>query len=127
MRQMGGDQVVVVSAGSAPTAVRPETLAVLREFGIDPTGLAAKPLEQFVGESFEYIITVCDRVREMCPAFPGDPLHVHWSMPDPVAVEDPEQRQEAFRDAARELQTRIRYLLQLPHPATGERFRLPTL
>jgi protein-tyrosine-phosphatase/DNA-binding transcriptional ArsR family regulator len=127
MRQMGGDQVVVYSAGSLPTQVHPDTLTVLREFGIDPSGLSAKALDEFIGEPFDYIITVCDRVREVCPAFPGDPARRHWSMPDPVLVEDPDGRLAAFRTVARELQTRIRYLLLLPHPATGERLRLPFL
>jgi protein-tyrosine-phosphatase len=90
--------------------------------GIDTSGLYAKPLDQFVGDSFDYIITVCDRVRDICPAFPSDPAQAHWSIADPVMVEGPEERAKAFRQVAVELQTRIRYLLLLPHPATGERF-----
>ncbi len=124
MRQMGGDQVEVYSAGSMPTEVHPDTIALLRQLGIDPERHYAKPLEAFAGQSFDYIITVCDRVREHCPVFPGDPVQIHWSMPDPVAIDDPERRQRAFRDIARDLTTRIRYLLLLPHPATGQRLRL---
>jgi protein-tyrosine-phosphatase/DNA-binding transcriptional ArsR family regulator len=121
MRSMGGDQVVVYSAGSAPTEVDPEALATLYEVGIDTSGLYAKPLEQFVGEQFDYIITVCDRVRDVCPAFARDPAQAHWSIADPVEIEDPEQRVKAFQNTLTELQTRIRYLLLLPHPGTGER------
>lgn len=127
MRHMGGEYVEVASAGSAPTEVHPDVLAVLREWNIDASGLAAKPLQRFVGQTFDYIITVCDRVRDHCPTFPGDPKQIHWSMQDPVVVEDPDRRLAAFREVARELQTRIRYLLILPHPATGERFKLSHL
>jgi protein-tyrosine-phosphatase/DNA-binding transcriptional ArsR family regulator len=123
MRQMGGDQVEVYSAGSMPTGVHPDTITVLRELGIDTSALYAKSLDRFVAEPFDYIITVCDRVRDICPAFSGDPHQIHWSFPDPVVVEDPERRLKAFRQVASELQTRIRYLLLLPHPATGERLR----
>jgi protein-tyrosine-phosphatase/DNA-binding transcriptional ArsR family regulator len=121
MRSMGGDQVEVYSAGSAPIEVDPEALATLQEVGIDTTGLHAKSLEQFVGEQFDYIITVCDRVRDVCPAFLGDPAQAHWSIADPVVIEDTEQRAKAFQNTLTELQTRIRYLLLLPHPGTGER------
>jgi protein-tyrosine-phosphatase len=122
LRQMGGDQVEVYSAGSIPTEVHPETIATLQALGIDTSGLYAKSLDQFIGEPFDYIITVCDRVRDICPAFPNDPAQAHWSIADPVVVEDPDDRAKAFRVVAIELQTRIRYLLLLPHPGTGERF-----
>jgi protein-tyrosine-phosphatase/DNA-binding transcriptional ArsR family regulator len=121
MRWMGSVQVEVYSAGSIPTQVRPEALATLEEVGIDATGLHAKSVEQFVGGQFDYIITVCDRMRDVCPAFLGDPAQAHWSIPDPVDIEDPERRAKAFRATLTELQTRIRYLLLLPHPGAGER------
>lgn len=123
LRAMGGDQVAAFSAGSEPTAVDPDVIAVLREMGIDPMPLYAKPLSAFAGQHFDYIITVCDRVRNVCPEFPGDPEQAHWSVADPAVIEDPQRRRQAFRDVARELQTRIRYLLLLPHPGTGERLR----
>jgi protein-tyrosine-phosphatase/DNA-binding transcriptional ArsR family regulator len=122
LRQMGGAQVEVFSAGSAPTAVDPEAITTLQALGIGTNGLYAKSLDQFVGDSFDYIITVCDRVRDVCPAFPNDPAQAHWSIADPAVIEDLEQRAKAFYQVAVELQTRIRYLLLLPHPATGERF-----
>jgi protein-tyrosine-phosphatase/DNA-binding transcriptional ArsR family regulator len=126
LRHMGGDNVEVFSAGSMPTEVHPNTLVVLRELGIDTSNLSAKSLDQFLGESFDYIITVCDRVRDICPVFRGDPLEIHWSFPDPVVIEDPELQLAAFRRTATELQTRVRYLLLLPHPRTGERLPPPT-
>lgn len=124
LRQMGRDQVDVYSAGSMPTEVHPDAVAVVRELGLDPTPLYAKSLDRFLGERFDYIITVCDRVRDICPAFPGDPNQVHWSIADPVVIEDPERRLVAFHQVAYELQTRIRYLLLLPHPLTGQRLQV---
>jgi protein-tyrosine-phosphatase len=123
LRHMGGEQVF--SAGSMPTEVHPNTLLVLRELGIDTSRLYAKSFDQFQGESFDYIITVCDRVRDICPVFRDDPLEIHWSFPDPDVIEDPELQLAAFRRTATELQTRVRYLLLLPHPRTGERLPLP--
>jgi protein-tyrosine-phosphatase/DNA-binding transcriptional ArsR family regulator len=123
LRWMGGDQVEAFSAGSIPTEIHPDTLTVLHELGVDTSYLFAKPLDRFIGEPFDYIITVCDRVRDICPAFPGDPNQIHWSFADPVVVEDPDRRLTAFREVALELQTRIRYLLLLPQPATGQRLR----
>jgi ArsR family transcriptional regulator, arsenate/arsenite/antimonite-responsive transcriptional repressor / arsenate reductase (thioredoxin) len=125
LRHVGGDNVEVFSAGSVPTEVHPNTLVVLRELGIDTSTLYSKSLDQFLGESFDYIITVCDRVRDLCPVFRGDPFQIHWSFPDPVVVEDPEQQLAAFRRTASELQTRVRYLLLLPHLRTGERLAPP--
>lgn len=122
LRQMGGDQVEAFSAGSLPTEAHPEAIATLRGVGIDTTGLYAKSMEQYIGEPLDYIITVCDRVRDVCPSFPGDPAQAHWSIADPAVVEDPERRAKAFREVLSELRVRIRYLLLLPHPGTGERF-----
>jgi protein-tyrosine-phosphatase/DNA-binding transcriptional ArsR family regulator len=125
LRHMGGEQVDVFSAGSMPTEVHPNTLVVLGDLGIDSSKLYAKSLDQFLGESFDYIITVCDRVRDSCPVFRGDPFQIHWSFPDPDVIEDPEPQLAAFRQTAVELQTRVRYLLLLPHPRTGERMLPP--
>jgi hypothetical protein len=66
-------------------------------------------------------------VRESCPTFPDDPQQIHWSLPDPAAVEDAPARWRAFQQVFRELQVRIRYLLSLPHPATGQRFTIAPL
>lgn len=121
LRRMGGEHVEAYSAGSEPTGVHPETIALLREMGADPARHTAKSLERYRGQSFDYVITVCDRVREVCPSFAGDPTQAHWSFPDPLELDDPEQRRRMMRTIATELQTRIRYLLLLPHPSTGER------
>lgn len=121
LRYLGGPYVEVLSAGSAPAQVHPLTLELLAEWGIDPSQHVAKSLEQFRGQSFDYVITVCDRARDSCPTFPDDPAQIHWSIPDPLAIADEEQRRAAFLNVRRELSTRIRYLLSLPHPATSQR------
>ena len=113
MRQLGGDRVEVFSAGSEPSAIHPGAIRVLTSLGIDPNVHHAKHLNQYCNQSFDYIITVCDRVRETCPVFPGDPERIHWSFADPAMIEDEEQRQHAFDQTATQLMTRVRYLLTL--------------
>lgn len=69
-------------------------------------------MEEYLGQDFDYVITVCDRVREVCPILPGEPEHIHWSFPDPVAIEgNGKAKERAFEDTARELTIRIQYLL----------------
>jgi ArsR family transcriptional regulator, arsenate/arsenite/antimonite-responsive transcriptional repressor / arsenate reductase (thioredoxin) len=125
LRFLGGDKVEAYSAGSYPTQVHPETLDLLWEWGIDTSELRSKPLSRFLDQTFDYILTVCDRVREECPLFPGDPIQMHWSIPDPLAIEDWEERHKAFCAIRQELRTRIQYLLLVPEPATHRRIRWP--
>ncbi len=127
MRYLGGEGVEVHSAGSEPTAVHPDALALLVEWGIDTTRHTSKSLDPFAGQAFDYIITVCDRVRDQCPVFPDDPVRIHWSFPDPALVADDEERRRAFCTVRRELMTRILYLLNVPHPATGRRLAIRSL
>lgn len=112
LRAAGGERVEVFSAGNLVTAVHPLATRAAAERGIDISQQRAKHLDEFAGQPFDAIITVCDRVREVCPVFPGDPPHIHWSLPDPTAVSGPEEEQyQAFRQTAQELSTRITYLL----------------
>lgn len=113
LRHFGGGRVAAFSAGSAPATVHPDAVRVLTTMGIDISQQRAKHLEEFANQSFDYIITVCDRVREMCPRFPDDPEQIHWSFADPAAVEDADERARAFAQTAQQLVTRIRYLLTL--------------
>lgn len=122
LRHLGGDQVQAFSAGSEPTEVHPMTLELLEEQEIDARRHTSESMETFTDQQFDYVITVCDQVRENCPTFPGEPEQIHWSIPDPVVIEDDAERRAAFREIWGELNTRIRYLLLLPHPATGRRF-----
>ena len=106
--QMAGGAVEVASAGSRPKPLHPEAVRVMREHGIDISGCRSKHLEEFAGQRFGYVITLCDRVREVCPEFPGHPQLIHWSIADPAGEADP---RAAFRRVAAELRTRIGFLL----------------
>lgn len=110
--KLGGDQVEVFSAGSEPTSIHPLAIKVMSDIGIDLNQHRSKHLNEFEGQNFDYIVTVCDRVREVCPVFPADPEQIHWSIPDPVAIEGNWQIQErAFANIANELRTRIEFFL----------------
>ena len=104
--------VQAFSAGSHPGALHPNTVRVMAEHGIDVRGRAAKHLSVFSADRFDYVITLCDRVREVCPEFPGHPRHVHWSIPDPAAAGDTDEASyPVFQATAAELETRIGFLL----------------
>jgi protein-tyrosine-phosphatase len=112
LRLRSNGRVEVYSAGTEPTAVHPLAINALQEMGIDIAQQQPKSVQEFLGQNFDYIITVCDRAREVCPVFPGYPLQIHWSFPDPVEVEGSEsQRLAAFREIALQLNRRIGYLL----------------
>jgi len=108
LRHHSGDAVSVCSAGSAPKPVHRHAVTVMAERGIDLAGHRPKHLDEFTGRRFDYVITLCDRVREVCPEFPGDPRPVHWSIPDPAAQPD---GYPAFQRTATELADRIRFLM----------------
>lgn len=110
MRSLTHDGSRVASAGSHPTAVHPDAVSAMASLGIDIRTQQSKPLSAFAGQSFDYVITVCDRARETCPVFPGG-RQVHWGFPDPVSISDPEQRAHALADIARGLRARIAYFL----------------
>jgi protein-tyrosine-phosphatase/DNA-binding transcriptional ArsR family regulator len=112
MRSLAGNRVEVFSAGSEPQPIHPFALQAMAEIGIDISHQQPKHFDDFVGQTFDYIITVCDRVREVCPVFPGDPEHIHWSFPDPAEPEDGGAVQyTAFKQTGLQLTTRINHLL----------------
>jgi protein-tyrosine-phosphatase/DNA-binding transcriptional ArsR family regulator len=102
------------SAGSHPKPLHPNAVRVMRERGIEIAGRRSKHLGEFERERFDYVISLCDRVREVCPEFPGHPDVVHWSIPDPSREGSSDaERYPAFERTADELATRIRFLLEL--------------
>jgi protein-tyrosine-phosphatase len=112
LRHLSRGRIEAHSAGTHVESVHPLAVQVLAERQIDISGQRSKHLQAFVGQHFDYIITVCDRAREECPVFPGDPEQVHWSFADPAEVEGSDEvRRQAFADVARDLTTRINYLL----------------
>ena len=123
LRAWGGDRFEVFSAGTEATRVRPEAVEVMREIGIDLTDHESKTLEPFMGETFHWLITVCDQAAEACPTIPGVRQRAHWSIDDPSGVEGTEAaRLAAFRAARDHLRDRIHMFLlaagrdDLPRP-----------
>jgi protein-tyrosine-phosphatase len=105
-------RVEAFSAGSRPKPLHANTARVLRELGIDAGSRSSKHLSTFAAQRFDYVITLCDKVREVCPEFPGHPGYIHWSIPDPAASGDADRvTLPAFRRVAGELDRRLAYLL----------------
>jgi arsenate reductase len=103
-RSLAPEGVKISSAGSAPTAVRPEAIAVLREIGLDITGHHSKAVADIDASSVDAVITLCS--EEVCPVFLGKVYRLHWGLPDPAKVEG-EARLEAFRQTRDELRSRL--------------------
>lgn len=120
LRHLGGQHVAAFSAGSEPSQVHPQAVRAMAALDIDIGQQQSKHLDTFAGQSFDYIITVCDRVREVCPLFPTDPERIHWSFADPAALEDESARERAFQQTAQQLVTRARHLLTLIHEGQRE-------
>ena len=114
LRRDGGDRFEVVSAGVSPRGVHPMTIKALDRVGIDISGARSKPVGEFLGQRFDYVITVCDRARATCPVFPGGSETLHWGIDDPAEATGTEgERQAAFDRALRELSGRIHTFLPL--------------
>jgi arsenate reductase len=109
LRFHGGDTFEAFSAGTEATAVRPEAITVMAELGIDIAGQESTTYERFLGEPFEWVVTVCDRARESCPIFPGSENGAHWGFDDPAeAVGTDEQRLAVFRRVRDEINARVK-------------------
>ncbi|MGA9033418.1 MAG: arsenate reductase ArsC [Sulfuricaulis sp.] len=109
LRTVGGADFEVHSAGTEPKELHPLAVEVMRETGIDIAGHKSKPLERFLGQQFDYIITVCDRARDSCPTFPGDNQRIHWGFEDPAAVTGSRAEQlTVFRRVRNEISERLR-------------------
>jgi arsenate reductase len=114
LRRDGGAAFEVVSAGVSPRGVNPMTITALDKVGIEISGARSKPVGEFLGQRFDYVITVCDRARATCPVFPGGSVTLHWGVDDPAeATGTDEERQAAFDRALKELSIRIHTFLPL--------------
>ncbi len=100
-RHEAGDRYDVFSAGTNPSKVRPEAIAVMKELGIDISGHRSKSVDEFAGQEFDYVITVCDHANEICPVFPGKTERLHWSFEDPTD-------ERSFRKIRDQIHTSIR-------------------
>ena len=105
--QLSDGAISAASAGSRPKPLHRGAIRVMRDRGIDISGRRSKHLHEFTGQRFDYVISLCDRVREVCPEFPGGPQLIHWSVPDPSR----ESRKDAFERTAADLSSRIRFFL----------------
>jgi arsenate reductase len=114
LRHDAGDRFTVESAGTRPSVVRPEAIRVMKEIGIDITSHRSKHVDEFAGQDFDYVLTVCDNAKESCPVFFGKAARLHHSFRDPAAVEGPEEKRlAAFRQVRDELRS---YLKRFPSP-----------
>ena len=109
LRKEGGDAFEVVSAGVDPKGVNPLTIRALAEGGIDIAGARSKSVMEFLGQPFDYVVTVCDRARESCPVFPGGAQTLHWGFDDPAEATGTEgERYAVFVRVMGEVARRIR-------------------
>ena len=99
LRELGGDEFEVESAGVAPSKVRLEAVEAMREIGIDISSHRSKSIDEFSGQNFNYIITVCDNAKETCPVFPNTAHHIHQSFtdPPPETIGNYQSRMKVFR------------------------------
>jgi arsenate reductase len=98
LRHHGGDEFEVHSAGTVPRGVNPLTLRVLKEAGIDTSFARSKSVDEYLGQEFDYVVTVCDQARQVCPVFPGVHESFHWGYEDPAeATGSEEERLAVFR------------------------------
>ena len=113
-QQIGGGSVEAFSAGSHPKPLHPNAVQVMRARGIDLSDRRSKHVSEFATWRFDSVITLCDRVREVCPELPGHPELIHWSIPDPARAGDTDElTYPAFERTASELAQRIPFLLEL--------------
>jgi ArsR family transcriptional regulator, arsenate/arsenite/antimonite-responsive transcriptional repressor / arsenate reductase (thioredoxin) len=118
--RLSGGEFEAASAGSHPKPLHPNAVRAMRKRGIDISGNRTKHLDEFLSQRFDAVITLCDRVREVCPEYPSHPALVHWSMPDPAQAGATNRASyPAFELTAAELETRIRFLLPLLAEQSG--------
>jgi arsenate reductase len=109
LKHDAGDRLEVESAGTKPGRVRPEAIAVMKELGIDISGHRSKHVNEFQGQSFDYVLTVCDNAKESCPVFPGQTKRIHKAFEDPAAFQGTEaERLALFRRVRDEIRDYLR-------------------
>jgi arsenate reductase len=102
LRHDAGDRFEVFSAGTKPSYVRPEAITVMRELGIDISHHRSKSVDEFTGQSFDYVLTVCDNAKESCPIFRGKTTAIHQNFEDPAALQVSED-ERLFRSVRDEM------------------------
>ena len=113
LRHDGGDCFEVESAGVEASFVRPQAIKAMQEIGIDISRHRSKSFDEFLGQSLDFVITVCDNAAERCPIFSGKVERIHWSFDDPAAaVGDNVQKLEVFRRVRDEIRGKLREFIQ---------------
>lgn len=108
LREIGKGRFEVESAGVISSFVRPQAIQAMKEIGIDISNHRSKSVEEFAGQKFHYVITVCDNAKENCPLFPGGTKRLHWSFDDPAEATGTEEEQMAvFRRVRDEIKSRL--------------------
>jgi arsenate reductase len=121
IRSKGGEAFEAFSAGTHPRGINPLTLQVLEEAGLDASWARSKSVEEFLGDTFDYVITVCDEARQECPVFPGEHESLHWGYEDPALAQGTdEERLAVFRRVFVQLSERIGTFLPLARKHRGE-------
>jgi arsenate reductase (thioredoxin) len=109
LRHHGGNDFEVHSAGTDPRGVNPLTLKVLADAGIDASFARSKSVNEYLGQYFDYVVTVCDQARQVCPVFPGVHESLHWGYEDPAeATGSEEERLAVFRRVFIQIGERVR-------------------
>ena len=122
LQRFGGDAFEVHSAGSRPKGVHPLTIRTLADAGIDWSAARSRSVNEFLGQAFDYVITVCDRARTECPVFPGSQNTLHWGLDDPAEVEGTDdERLAAFQRTRMEIALRLRPFIEVALRASGRR------
>lgn len=115
LRHIGGERFEVHSAGTEATRVRPLAIRAMAELGIDISSQRSKTLDEYLGQQFDFVITVCDQANESCPIFPGGPERIHWSFRDPSTAEgNEEERLRVYQQVRDEILGCLRLWTQLP-------------
>ena len=108
LRHLAGNNFEVMSAGTEATHVRPLAIRAMNELGIDISGQESKTLDRYLGDTFDYVVTVCDDATEACPVFPGAKRRLHWSFEDPAQARgSEEERLRVFQSVRDEIKERI--------------------
>ena len=121
LRHLGGPAFDVSSAGTEPGGVNPLTIRTLAGIGIDIAGARSKSTAEFLGQPFDYVITVCDRANRACPVFPGGGTRLHWGFDDPAEAEGTDdERMAVFRRVLDEIRARVEAFIPVALAAKPE-------
>jgi arsenate reductase len=122
LRQVGGDRFDVSSAGTEPRGINALTLRVLAEAGIDASWARSTSVTEFVGQPFDFVVTMCDEARQSCPVFPGSHESFHWGYEDPAEARGTEEERLAvFRTVMRQISERIHLFIPLAIKTASDR------